>query len=81
LDLLKNSGLLGCKPASTPLDTSIKLHSSSGTPYNDVSAYKRMVGKFQYLNTTRPDIAFATQQLSQFMHAPTTTHLLLPVEL
>jgi hypothetical protein len=74
LDLLKDSGLLGCKPANTPLDTSIKLHSSSGTPYTDVSTYRRMVGKLLYLNTTRPDIAFATQQLSQFMHAPTTIH-------
>lgn len=27
-----------------------------------------------YLTTTRPDIAFATQQLSQFMAAPTATH-------
>jgi hypothetical protein len=74
LDLLKDSGLLGCKPASTPLDTSIKLHSFSGTPYSDITAYRRMVGKLLYLNTTRPDIAFATQQLSQFMHAPTTIH-------
>ncbi|MCI31177.1 retrovirus-related pol polyprotein from transposon TNT 1-94, partial [Trifolium medium] len=66
--------LLGSKPASTPLDTSIKLHSAAGSPYNDVSSYRRMVGKLLYLNTTRPDIAFATQQLSQFMHAPTTVH-------
>jgi hypothetical protein len=74
LDLLKDSGLLGCKPATTPLDTSIKLHSSAGTPYADVSGYRRIVGKLLYLNTTRPDIAFATQQLSQFMHAPTDIH-------
>jgi hypothetical protein len=40
----------------------------------DVSSYRRLVGRLLYLNTTRPDIAFATQQLSQFMHAPTTVH-------
>jgi hypothetical protein len=74
LDLLKDSGLLGSKPAVTPLDTSIKLHSNAGTPYHDVSRYRRLVGKLLYLNTTRPDISFATQQLSQFMHAPTTVH-------
>ncbi|GAU50785.1 hypothetical protein TSUD_192210 [Trifolium subterraneum] len=74
LDMLKDSGLLGSKPAMTPMDTSIKLHSNAGIPYDDVSSYRRMVGKLLYLNTTRPDIAFATQQLSQFMHAPTTTH-------
>ncbi|GAU25648.1 hypothetical protein TSUD_265740 [Trifolium subterraneum] len=74
LDMLKDSGLLGSKPASTPLDTSIKLHSDAGLPHTDVSSYRRMIGKLLYLNTTRPDIAFATQQLSQFMHAPTNVH-------
>jgi hypothetical protein len=74
LDMLKDSGFLGSKPASTPLDTSIKLHSAAGTPYSDISSYRRLVGRLLYLNTTRPDIAFATQQLSQFMHAPTTVH-------
>ncbi|KAK2454457.1 putative mitochondrial protein [Trifolium repens] len=74
LDMLKDSGFLGSKPASTPLDTSIKLHSTAGSPYSDISSYRRLVGRLLYLNTTRPDIAFATQQLSQFMHAPTTVH-------
>jgi hypothetical protein len=74
LDLLKDSGLLGSKPANTPLDTSIKLHNDSGPPHSDISSYRRLVGKLLYLNTTRPDISFATQQLSQFMHAPTTVH-------
>jgi hypothetical protein len=74
LDMLKDSGLLGSKPASTPLDTSIKLHSAAGVPYSDASGYRRLVGRLLYLNTTRPDIAFATQQLSQFMHAPTNVH-------
>jgi hypothetical protein len=27
-----------------------------------------------YLNTTRPDITFVTQQLSQFLAKPTVTH-------
>jgi hypothetical protein len=42
--------------------------------YTDLSSYRRLVGKLLYLNTTRPDISFATQQLSQFIHAPTVTH-------
>jgi hypothetical protein len=74
LDLLKDAGLLGSKPANTPLDTSIKLYNDSAMPYADISRYRRLVGKLLYLNTTQPDITFATQQLSQFMHAPTVTH-------
>jgi len=32
------------------------------------------VGRLIYLNTTRPDITFITQQLSQFLSKPTHTH-------
>ncbi|GAU36120.1 hypothetical protein TSUD_374830 [Trifolium subterraneum] len=74
LDLLKDSGLLGSKPASTPLDPSIKLHNDNGKPFEDVSLYRRLIGKLLYLTNTRPDIAYATQQLSQFLHNPTVTH-------
>jgi hypothetical protein len=74
LDLLKDSGLLGAKPATTPLDPSIKLHNDDGKTYDDVSGYIRLIGKLLYLTNTRPDIAYATQQLSQFLHKPTVTH-------
>jgi hypothetical protein len=74
LDLLKDSGLLEAKPVVTPLDPSVKLHNDTGKPYNDVSSYKRMIRKLLYLTNTRPDIAYATQQLSQFLQKPTITH-------
>jgi len=74
LDLLDTSGLLGSKPASTLLDTSIKLHQDTSAPFEDVSCYKRLIGRLLYLNTIRPDISLATQQLSQFLNAPTVTH-------
>jgi hypothetical protein len=66
LDLLNDSGLLGSKPASTPLDPSVKLHNDDGKIFEDISLYRRLVGKLLYLTNTRPDIAYATQQLSSF---------------
>ena len=74
LDLLHESGLLGSKPAKTPLDHSIRLHQDEGKPYEDVASYRRLTGKLLYLNNTRSDITFATQQLSQFLSKPTMTH-------
>jgi hypothetical protein len=74
LDLLSDTGFLGAKPPSTPSDSSIKLHDDSSAPFEDISAYSRLVGRLIYLNTTRPDITFITQQLSQFLSKPTHTH-------
>jgi hypothetical protein len=74
LDLLKDTGLLGSKPAPTPLDSSIKLHRDNSAAYEDIAGYRRLVGKLLYLTTTRPDIAFVTQQLSQFLSSPTLVH-------
>ena len=36
--------------------------------------HRRLICRLLYLNTTRSDITFATQQLSQFLHTPTVTH-------
>jgi hypothetical protein len=74
LDLLKDTGLIGSKPTSTPLDSSLKLHHDTSAAYEDIAGYRRLVGKLLYLTTTRPDIAFVTQQLSRFLSTPTITH-------
>ncbi|GAU20493.1 hypothetical protein TSUD_130510 [Trifolium subterraneum] len=74
LDLLHDSGLLGSKPAPTPLDPAVKLHIDDSKPYEDVPLYRRLIGKLLYLCDTRPDISFATQQLNQFLHKPIVNH-------
>jgi hypothetical protein len=74
LDLLKDTGLLGSKPITTPLDSSVKLHQDNSAAYEDIAGYRRLVGRLLYLTTTRPDIAFVTQQLSQFLTSPTIIH-------
>jgi Reverse transcriptase (RNA-dependent DNA polymerase) len=75
LDLLKETGKLGAKPASTPMETNIKLGIEDGDTLSDIGQYQRMVGKLIYLTITRPDIAFAVSVISQFMHALRTSHL------
>ena len=74
LDLLHDSGMLGSKPLSTPMDNSLRLHQDSSDLLTDVLSYRRLVGRLLYLTSTRPDIVFATQQLSQFMANPTQVH-------
>lgn len=74
LDLLNDSGLLGSKPVTTPMDPSIKLHHDGGQSYEDIYSYIRVVGRLIYLTNTRPTICFVVQQLSQFLCAPTKTH-------
>jgi len=78
LDLHQDLGLLGSKHVTTPSDPSIKWHNDSTNLFYDISAYRRLTGRLIYLNTTRPDITFITQQLSQFLSKPTqlTTMLL-----
>ncbi|GJZ13146.1 retrovirus-related pol polyprotein from transposon RE1 [Tanacetum coccineum] len=43
---------------------------SHGSPLVDATPYRRLVGSLQYLAITRPDVSFAVNRLSQFMHAP-----------
>ena len=74
LELLEDSGLLASKPSSTSMDSTSLLSKATGTQFTDLSSYRRLVGKLLYLITTRPDISFNVQQLSQFLSYPTNVH-------
>jgi len=73
-DLLSDSCTISSKPVSTPSDAPLKLHNDTSSPYEDIPSYKRLIGRLLYLNSTRPDITFITQQLSQFLSKPTQTN-------
>ncbi|XP_059590837.1 retrovirus-related Pol polyprotein from transposon RE1 isoform X2 [Vitis vinifera] len=75
LDLLKETGMLGCKPIETPMDSQKKLGIEKESTPVDRGRYQRLVGRLIYLSHTRPDIGFAVSAVSQFMHSPTEEHM------
>jgi hypothetical protein len=74
LDLLEEVGLLGCKPASTPMEANVDLWRDDTPLLGDACRYRRLIGKLIYLTVTRPDITFAVGVLSRFMHKPREVH-------
>jgi len=75
LDLILETGMLGCKPAPTLSDPSIKLHADKGALLPDPSSFRRLIGRLLYLTNTRPDISFVIQQRSQFVSSPREPHM------
>lgn len=67
--------MTNCNPCLTPADTKSKLAAEDGKPVSDPSLYRSLAGALQYLTFTRPDIAYAVQQVCLFMHDPRESHL------
>ncbi|KAL8540548.1 hypothetical protein ACS0TY_001979 [Phlomoides rotata] len=74
LDILEDVGLTGCKPSATPLPHGIHIQVDDGVALPDPERYRRLIGRLLYLNLTRPDVTYATQQLSQFVASPCSSH-------
>jgi Reverse transcriptase (RNA-dependent DNA polymerase) len=75
LDLLKETGKIGCRPLSTPINSNIKLNTEDGELVKDINHFQRIIGKLIYLTVTRPNLSFAVNQISKFMHSPRIPHL------
>ncbi|TXG71321.1 hypothetical protein EZV62_006256 [Acer yangbiense] len=73
-DLLHKTHMLDANVASTPLSVTDSLVLHDGSPLTDPTQYRQIVGSMQYLSLTRPDVSFAVNKLSQFMHCPTIKH-------
>ncbi|XP_021971100.1 uncharacterized mitochondrial protein AtMg00810-like [Helianthus annuus] len=73
MDILQRAKMLDAKPAPTPLSTNISFV-SAGESFSDVTHYRSIVGALQYLTITRPDISYAVNQVSQFLHSSTVDH-------
>ena len=75
-EIIKCAGMSSCKPSSTPVDTKLKLSSTSSAPFADPSLYRSLVGALQYLTFTRPDLSYVVQQVCLSMHDPREAHML-----
>lgn len=62
LDMLTESGLLGCKPVDSQMIPETKLMTEDGELLHDPERYRRLVGKLNYLIV-----------MGQFISAPHTT--------
>ncbi|XP_071704401.1 uncharacterized protein [Rutidosis leptorrhynchoides] len=76
LELINEFGLLAAKPVNTPIDANVSSYKGENEEIiKNMSVYQKLVGKLIYITVTRPDISYVVHVLSQFMHAPTVSHL------
>ena len=59
------------------MERSANLEEIKRCAVEDIKRYQQMVGKFIYLNISRPDIAYVANIVSKFMHAPKHAHMVI----
>ncbi|KAL8156325.1 hypothetical protein AgCh_001427 [Apium graveolens] len=69
-DLLVEHNMHESNDMPTPMSSSLSLTTDPNASATHITAYRRIIGKLQYLSFTRPDIAFAVNKLAQYMHHP-----------
>ncbi|KAJ3704232.1 hypothetical protein LUZ61_007937 [Rhynchospora tenuis] len=74
LDILAECGLLGAKPAATPMEQNHRLAESVGEKLKDPEKYRRLIGRLIYLTITRPELCYSVHILAQFMQDPLQAH-------
>lgn len=73
-DILDRTSMANCKPTATPVDAKQKLSATDGEPATDATFYRSIMGALKYLTLTRPNIAYAANQASLYLHAPQVAH-------
>jgi len=57
------------------MEVNVKYRGEEGDLLSNPTVFRQLVGSFNYLTITRPDISFVVQQVSQFMQTPRHLHL------
>lgn len=73
-DLLAKYDMQHSSACPTPLAVGTDLYNPKSEPMSDLRLYQRALGALQYLTNTRPDICFAVNKLSQFLHSLCSIH-------
>lgn len=74
LDIIEECGLLGSKPAPTPMEQNHNLARNKSDFLTKPATYRRLVGRLVYLAVTRPEISYAVHTLAQFLQHPRLNH-------
>lgn len=75
MDILKDSGMIGCKPSAMPMEQNSKLERNGKDASVDATTYRRLVGRLLYLQATRSDVTYSVNVLSQFVSDPRQSHM------
>ena len=75
--LLEENNMSTCNPASAPGTASLKSAATADHEQllstEEHAAFRRAVGKLQWMTYTRPDISYSTKELARALQAPTTS--------
>ena len=75
MQILEETGHLGCKPRKSTMDPNLKLSQEERELLQDAGQYKKLIGRLLYLTITRPNLSYSVSRLSQFMAKPRLPHL------
>ncbi|WVY93107.1 hypothetical protein V8G54_032195 [Vigna mungo] len=75
LDLLRETNMEECHPATTPIEEGLKLCLEQNHIPVDKGRYQRLVGQLMYLAHTRLYLTYALSVVSQYMHNPGEKHM------
>ena len=64
MDILEDTGMLGCKPSKFPMEQNLELDRGDNEDNIDANMYRRLISRLLYLQATRRDITYSVNVLS-----------------